>query len=271
MKMNNYLAVATLTYKECLRYRVIYGVAAFVGLGMFGSLVLSGLFMRDVQKVLLEISMSFSSVGILVIPMFLVISQISSDIDSRTIYSILSRNVTRGQYVWGKFLGIIGVTAVVVVVLELMMLGTIYAGKNIYQDYFFEHLQLSTVLIAGLYTGVSCLVLSACSFLWSVITTSPLLATLLTLSTYMIGHSTSDIVRFMSMESSVIDVSPGTKMLVKAAMYVFPNLENFDFKYAASYGDVLESTMLVESLFYGISYIVVMLTLSSWILSKRDL
>ena len=75
--MNNILAVISITFKEGLRQRILYGVIISALLLMFFAVLFSGLFMRDISKIILDFCLSAVSIGGLLIPFFLAVNLLS--------------------------------------------------------------------------------------------------------------------------------------------------------------------------------------------------
>lgn len=115
------------------------------------------------------------------------------------------------------------------------------------------------------------LVLNSTVLLWCTVTTSSFLATLLTLSTYVIGQSTEELVRFMNARSAEVYISPIVQSVVNAVLFIFPNLAAFDLKQWAAHGIpiTLQETAILTS--YACTYCTVMLILAVFFFTKRDL
>lgn len=264
-------AIAKLTVKECLRYRILYGIIIFSLFSLFFALMVSSMFMRDLQKVLLDISLGTFSIALLSIPFFLSISIVSRDLENNTVHTLLAKPVTRSQYITGKFLGLFTLTGFISLILFALILGVVFLAKSMYNDYFFESLKLQNIAISCMTTFVGVMVINCCAIFWSIVTTSSFLATLLTLSTYIIGQMSEDLVRFMSLDTPGVAISPIVQATVKTAMYVFPNLAVFDFKYQAAYGLTILGEEIFTALLYAVSYCVVILLLTTGIFSRRDI
>lgn len=269
--MNTILAIAVITIKEGLRRRLLYGVTVASVLLILLAVLISGLFMRDIQKVLLDICLSAISVGGLLIPFFLVIDLLAGDIEDRTIYTLLARNITRSGYIIGKFLGLALLTGIVITILFIATLLAIWCATLIYPAHNYTHLTLAPIFISTLMTFLGILVLNSTVFLWCCVTTSSFLATLLTLSTYVIGHTAEDMVRFMELKIQGVDISPAVQITVKGILFIFPNLAAFDLKQKAAYGLPIPFSETSFLCLYGLSYISIMLFLAIFFFKRRDL
>jgi ABC-type transport system involved in multi-copper enzyme maturation permease subunit len=263
--------IALITMKEGLRQRILYGMVVASLLLILFAVLISGLFMRDILKILLDICLSAISLGGLLTPFFLTITSLSGDIEKRTIYTLISRNISRNQYILGKFLGLAFITAIIMALLTLSTLLAVYLASVIYPSHFFDNFSPYPLFLSTLMAFLGVLVLNSTVFLWCNVTTGSFLATLLTISTYIIGHTVEDVVRFLSLKIDSVHISPLTEWTAKSALYIFPNLAAFDLKQKAAYSlhIPLEEIFLLS--LYGLSYISIMLLLASFFFRRRDL
>lgn len=270
--MNAIKATALLSYQEGLKHRVLYGVLIFALFLMAFAVLISGMFMRDISKIILDLCLSAVNVGGLLIPFFLAVHLLARDIEKRTIFTILSKPVSRTDYVVGKYLGIVLLTGTVMAVLTGTTLISVWIGKLIYGSRYFATFSIQAVLLSVLMSFLGLMVLNALVVFWCSITTSSFIATLLTLATYLIGHTIDDVVRFLSTEIklSAGEVAESLRYTVKFVQYLFPNLSAFDVKLQAAHGIMIPAA---DSLFlaaYGAAYVVSVLALSVLIFSRRD-
>jgi ABC-type transport system involved in multi-copper enzyme maturation permease subunit len=269
--MHNIIAIANITFKEGIRHRVLYGSLVIAFLMLLFSLLTSGLFMREILKVLLDICLSMTSIGGLLVPFFLAIGLLAKDIENRTIYTILAKPISRGTYILGKFLGLAMLTAVIMAVFAITTMISIWLATKLYQPHFFEHLNVAAILlyITSAYLGI--LVLNSTVLLWCSLTTSSFLATLLTLATYVIGQSVEELVRFIAAKAAGVSISPFVEYMVNATMYIFPNLSAFDLKHQAAYGLSISPKHIFFLILYAVTYITIMLLFAKTAFRARDL
>lgn len=269
--MNSVLAIASITLKEGLRHRLLYGVLIFAILTMTFSLLFSGLFMRDVLKVILDFCLSAVNIGGLLIPFFLAINLLSGDIEKKTIFAILAKPVSRTHYILGKYAGLIVLVGVIMFCLLGATFLTVACSQLLYADFFFTSLSYTSIILSTFssYLGIS--VLTALVVLWSSVSTSSFLVTLLTIATYLVGHTVDEVVRFISIEVPGVELSTTVQSAVRFIRYLFPNLAAFDLKLQAAYGNAIPVTDIAVLFAYATVYIVATISLSTFIFSKRDL
>jgi ABC-type transport system involved in multi-copper enzyme maturation permease subunit len=269
--MNAIWPVALISFREGLRHRVLYGVMIFALLLMVFSVLFSGMFLRDILKITLDICLSAVSIGGLFVPVFIGISLLSGDIDNKSIYTILARPISRAQYVYGKFAGLALLAAVIIGILTCATLATVWTATLIYPANFFSNLSITSILFSSSMTLLGIMVLNSTVILWCSVTTSSFLATMLTLATYLVGVTVEDVVRFIALKIPGVSISPVVSKVANLTLYIFPNLAAFDFKLHAAHGLKIS---LVESLWavvYGFSYLTVILLIAIQIFRRRDL
>ncbi len=269
--MNNILAVIFITFKEGLRQRILYGVVIFALLLMFFAVLVSGWFMRDISKVILDFCLSSISIGGLLIPFFLAVNLLSKDIERKTIFTILAKPISRAQYILGKFGGLILLAGVVMLILAASSLLSVLIGKLLYGASFFTAFSLLAFWQAVLISWLGVVVLIALVVVWCSITTSAFLSTFLTLFTYIIGQTIDDVVRFISIDIPGVEISKTIQNTVQVVKYIFPNLSVFDLKFQAAHNINMPFDELATIVIYGMSYSIVALALAIFIFSKRDL
>jgi len=269
--MKNIVAVARLTCKEGLRHRLLYGVIIMAILFMTFAVLVSGFFMRDIAKIIIDFCLSTVSVGGLIVPIFLAVNMLAGDIERRTIFPLLSKPISRRSYILGKFGGLAMLTALVMLILAGAGLIALWAGKALYGAHFFTSFSLISYITAVIMNYLGILLLNSLVVLWCSITTSSLLATLLTLASYVIGQTIDDVVSFITTGNIDIPISPTLKHVVNTIQYIFPNLAAFDLKQLAAYG---LSMPLQDSGFltlYCLGYSTVVLSLAVFTFNRRDL
>lgn len=135
--MNAIFAVAMLSFKEGLRQRVLYGVILAALLLMTGGVLASGFFLRDVAKVILDFCLATVTLGGLTIPFFIAIHMLARDIERRTVFTLLSRPISRAQYIIGKFSGLLLLTGLIMVLLSICLWLSLQGGEFLFGKRFF--------------------------------------------------------------------------------------------------------------------------------------
>ena len=83
--MNLYWAIALVTLKEGVRNRALYGIAMIAILLLAANQLVSGMILRDIGKVAVDMSLSAVSFASLLLVLFVGINLLAKDLDKRTI------------------------------------------------------------------------------------------------------------------------------------------------------------------------------------------
>ena len=209
------LAVAANTMREAVRDRILY-MLLFFALGMMlASRALSMLTMGEPRKIIVDIGLGSISFFSVLIAVFLGIGLVSREIERRTIYAVVTKPLSRGAFVCGKFLGLMATIALIQLVMTLFFAVTLYAWETPFTRAYAFAIGLSFLEAATML---------AVALLFSALA-SPLLASMFTLATYMVGHWLD------SVAVLVRRLPPGLfRWFLTALYYVFPNLERLNIK-----------------------------------------
>jgi Cu-processing system permease protein len=262
--------LAFITFKEGTRNRAFYGISLIALVLMGASFFISGLVMREVGKVAVDMALSTVSFAGLLLVLFVGIDLMAKDLDKRTIYMVLARPISRQQYIVGKFLGISLLIVVTVFLLSIFAAISIRAIQWANPDYF-PRFSWGPVFLAEAFIALSLILLSALSFLFASVSSTSFITLVLTIISYFIGHSLSSVKALVEApQAAGITVSPVTLKLVQAAYYVFPNLSLFDIKTHAAHGLSIPSAFIVWTVLYGLVYIVLVITFAALLFTKKE-
>ena len=262
--------IALITFKEGIRNRAIYGISLFALMLLGANPLISGMMMRSAGKTSIDMALSTISLSGLLLVLFVGINLIAKDLDKRTIYMVLARPISRAQYIVGKFFGMALLIIIAVSFLSIFAGLSIFFVKSAYPDYF-ERISWALVSLAVIFTLLSLLLLSALSFLFASFSSTSFITLSLTIITYIIGQSLSDVKALLESPQALgINVSPATAVIVKWAYYIFPNLSLFDIKLQAAHGLEISSSYILWIVVYSIVYITLTMTLAALIFRKKE-
>jgi ABC-type transport system involved in multi-copper enzyme maturation permease subunit len=262
--------VAVITFKEGIRNKAVYGISVFALIMMVANLLISGMIMREVGKVSVDIALSSISFLGLLLVLFVGINLLAKDLDKRTIYMVLARPISRGEYIVGKFLGMVLLIVVSISILSLFAVASIFLVKMSYPDYF-QRFSWPMIFLSISFTTLSLILLSALSFLFASFASTSFISLILTIAAYIIGHSMTDVKALVEAPQSVgIQVSPLTVKVVQIAYYIFPNLSIFDIKTQAAHDLAIPMSYIFLAVSYGLVYTCIAIILASLIFRKRE-
>jgi ABC-type transport system involved in multi-copper enzyme maturation permease subunit len=252
------LVVAGNTFREVGRDRMLHLLGAAVTGFVLFSWVLGWLNPEedDQARTLVDFGLAGVNLFGLLMAVLMGSSLLRREMERRTLYTVLSREVTRTQFVAGKYLGLLGVFAAGLCIVALVMI--------LYFSVFGAMRGLP--LLAAVYGNLlEISVLTAASVLFGAFTT-PALAAIGTVSLYMVGHKTETLLEYLGMSRN-----EALEVPLKALYYSFPNLTNFNYRLAASYGDAVPAETLGLATAYALVWTVILLGLAAAAFRRREL
>jgi ABC-type transport system involved in multi-copper enzyme maturation permease subunit len=232
--MKSISSIALNTFRESIREKLIV-IALFFGALLFASsYVLSPLAVGARQKIVLDVGLaSVSLIGILT-AILIGSTLLHKEVERRAVYMVLTRPVSRLEYLigkfWGVFLAITGVVAVMTAVMVLMLL----LGNVSVRPVIFSALYLTLLEIA---------VVCSIVVLFSTFTT-PVLTSFFSICLVVAGSLSGDLKVFAEKYGGAV-----TRRVVEAFYYMLPNLAVFNLRHEAvhdlpySPGDLMLATL----------------------------
>jgi ABC-2 type transport system permease protein len=132
MTSGKIFVIAKTTFKEIWKSKILVNVF-FIGLAMMVITYVATEFTYGVpERVALDFGLGMLSLSSLGISLFLGVGLLSKEIDSRTVYMVISRPVPRYAFILGKILGLMGIQVVNVILLSMMTISaTILLGGQV--------------------------------------------------------------------------------------------------------------------------------------------
>lgn len=248
--------IAWYTFKEIIKSKVLY-TTIFLGLVLIAITYVATEFTYGVpEKVALDFGLgmlSFSSLGI---SLFMGATLLSSEIDSRTVYMVISRPVPRWVFISGKILGLIFVLAVNIAILSLMMIAcSTFLGGEMNQ----------AIFMAILFNLLECILLLLVVVFFSIFTNN-ILASVISLIMLLLGHAVH-----VTQSVAFVQNRDLFKLALKFYHWFLPGFYKLNLKDFVIYQQKIETSYLVNSFLYGTSYSLFLFFLIIFIFNKKNL
>ncbi len=269
--MNRIFALSWLTFKEGIRDRALMGICLIAIVMLFATIIFTGVFGYDLSKVLVDLNLSTIAFAGLLLTFFVNINLIAKDIDKRTIYCVLSKPLSRTEYILGKYLGIMLLVLVALCILVIASSSIIYFVKATYDPIYFKGFSWACFFQAFLYEILMFTILNAVVIFFSSISTSSFLVLLFTVATYITGQTIEEVMVYFKREAVANQLTEMNSWIIDIAQYVFPNFSAFDIKTLASHGNFLPLGHTMALVSYSIIYTILLLLFSSLIFNKREI
>ena len=249
-------AIAVNTYREAVRNRILHSIV-FFAVGMIVlSLAPKEVTIGSQDKVVRSISQTSIDFFACIMAMFLGISTISRELEQKTIYTLISKPISRLHFIMGKFFGIILTISV-----EILLLGIFYTLIISLQQGFPHSVFFLSLLILLL----EVMLLTAFSVLFASYSSSTT-ATAFVLATFVIGHLADDIWLFSSEAEN-----PMFQELGRTLYYLLPNFEALSIRTESIHNEGISLPETSFILGYGLCYTSVVLLGASLLFSRRDI
>ena len=267
-KVMRVLAIAENTIRESLRNRIVYALLGTTALVMCLSLVLGWVTVEVEDKLRIVANLCLSAIVLFgtIASIFLGTNLIYQEVQQRTIYTLLARPLSRGEFIAGKYLGLVAVNGICLVA----------TGSFFLVFFLLNGGEITLTIIEALYmTFVELAVVTGIALLFSVIA-HPIEGAVFAFVVTMVGHSTSDLIalgeEIVAREKGQISfVTNLTLKLLDLLYIVLPNLSNFNLRTEAAASIAVPVSLLGQSTLYALIYIVILYFLASWSFSRKML
>ena len=266
--MTAVLTIARGVFKDSIRDRVPYNLVFFAVLLMASSFLLAQLTAGQDVKIIKDLGLAAASLMGVLIAVFFGIGLVAKEVERRSIYSLISKPITRSQFIIGKYLGL-----VFTLIANLAVMAIAYYGVLAYLDWQtpaniklgWEAAAIDPMLLkAFALIGVELMLVTALALFFSTFS-STFLSAALTIAVYVIGHFSDDL---RTLES--FGASPAVAMIGRGLYYAFPNLAPLNVTAAVVHGQAVTAQhMLLASGSIGL-YVAVLLVASTLIFERRD-
>jgi ABC-type transport system involved in multi-copper enzyme maturation permease subunit len=261
-------AVAVHVFKESVRDRVPYNLVLFASLLIGSSYLLGQLTAGQDVKIIKDLGLAATSIFGLFIATFIGIGLVSKEVERRSIYSLLSKPVSRAQFIAGKYAGLVLTLAVNVsvmtlalyVVLAYMSWTALPEAKLGWETPATDPALLKAV---GL-IFVELMLVTAIALFFSTFS-SPILSAALTVGLFVTGHFNADLRNF----DRVVD-SQAAVWVARGLYHVLPDLSAFDVKTEVVHGLPVTAGYLAGTSLYAAAYIAALVLAATFIFSRRD-
>lgn len=260
--------VAGAVFRESVRDRVPYSMMVFAILLMAASYLISQLTAGQDMKIVKDLGLAALSMFGLLIAVFLGIGLVSKEVERKSIFGLLTKPVSRAQFILGKYAGLVGTLIInlgVMTVAYYAVLGyMLYVSSPVARAAWPAPALDPRLLIAVVLIVAELALVTAIALFFSTFS-SPLLSTLLTLGFWVAGHFNADLRNF----GTVVDSAP-VVTVARALYYVIPNLAPFDVKAEVVHGLPVGADHVLLTLLYAVVYSSVLLTAAITIFRRRD-
>ena len=248
--------IASNTLREAVRNRLLYTLLFFAIVLILSGIFLSTLSYVDNERILQDIGFAAIRLFGVAIAIFVGVGLIYKEVDRRTVYTILSKPISRAEFLLGKFVGL-----VLTIWMQMAIMVAVFAGVSLATGApvdaghaaAFALLAVELALVVALATLFSAF-------------TSPMLASLFSAGLWFAG-SLSRNLRDLGAHASL----PSVHLLTRGLFWLLPDLDAFNLSIEAAHGLPIARADVWLAFAYGIGYIAIVLVGAVLVFESRDM
>jgi len=257
-------AIASNTFKEVSRDKVVYTFFVFAVIISFFGLALGSLSVGQDLRIILDLGMfGISTIGG-IIAVFAGANLVYKELEKKTCYLIFTKPVRPWQFILGKYLGLALCLLVLIAAMAVFLTLTVYIADPGQLLVFKER-----VLFIGaslLLTYLELLLIIAAAEFFSTFS-SPIMSVVFTIAFWFIGHSTASL-----QDLSKLFTNSALQQLANFLYWTLPDLKTLtQTRSAIMYGQFPNSELSIYLTAYLVSYVIILLVLSAMVSEKREL
>lgn len=254
--MSRIWAIALNTSRESIRNKVLYTVMFFAALLIGIASAFGAVSLGDSMKFVKDFALTGLSLFGVAATVVLGVTMVYNELQRRTIYNVLSKPVGRGEFLVGKYLGLMAT-------LFTMMLGM---GMAVWLVVFALEGQPDWGLVpAFLLMLAEIAILAAAAVFFSTVVVTPALAGLFTAAAFVAGRSASWLVHFQGAEFPSV-----LRWLAIVLERVLPRLDQLYVADRILAGQTIPASLYLWAGVYALCYIAVLLSASFALFRRRE-
>lgn len=254
--LNKIFTVARFTLNDLLKSKILYVtlfIAVLIGLATF---VATEFTYGTPLKVAQDFGFGMLSLSSLGIALFMGATLLPSEIDSRTVYMVISRPVPRWCFILGKILGLVGVLIINVGILSIVTIGGVVLLGG----------ELTSIMVS-----VSLLNLLECILVLHVVVffslfLNTVLSSSVTFLLLFLGHAVKE-----SQSLSFVQNRPEFEIILKFYHFILPAFYKLNLKDFLVYEAEVPFDYILGAVFYGSSFTLGLLLLIIFLFDKKSL
>jgi ABC-type transport system involved in multi-copper enzyme maturation permease subunit len=255
--VRNTVAIAVNVIRDAARKKLFYVVFLFAVAIIALAPILPNFDLGARASFLRDISLSLTSLFGVVLAVILSVGQVPGEVDKRTIYNLLSKPVSRVQYLLGKYLGILATLAMILFVVGIEILLLMAFRVKVFSPIVLEG--VFAVFLEAAVVAAFCLMVST----FASVPINVFLAILF----YFICHMKTGFLY----QKMVTSLHGFVKVLSGAVYYAIPNLENFNLSEKVGYGGGLHVWDMLRITGYAALFAAILLMIGYMVFRRKDL
>jgi len=258
----NFLVIAVNGFREGIRKKTLIGFLLVALLVIGSSTFLTVLSPGQEIKMVKDVCLAAVSMFGMLIAIFTSGSMIPTEIENKTIYTVLSKPLRRFEYLVGKFVGIQFIVILNLALMSVLSLAILYTREHIF----------STVMLKAVFlTYFELMIVSGFTFAVSVVSSSAVLPIICGAFIYLVGHLV-EYLKGLSTHAAE-EGHAFLAALTKTLYLVLPNLNSFNLRDQVIHlqpNDPRIGVTLWTLVLYGLANVAVALLITYWLFRRKE-
>jgi Cu-processing system permease protein len=254
-------AIALNTFREAARIRVLYGILVLVLGSNLLALLLGQLSLHESGRVARDVGLAGISLFGSLTAIFLGVFLLYTEVQRRTIHAIVTKPISRWEFVVGKYTGMALVLSVLVGVFALAMIAMLVVqGSGL----------SSAIAKALVLSWLEVLTVAAIAIFFSSFST-PFLSGIFALAMWAIGRLAPDL------EAATKLTAPWIRITTKIALEIVPDVHLFavsgrtlDGASVSVHGEFVPWSYVALAAGHGLGWIIALVALAALVFHRRD-
>lgn len=250
--------IARNVFLEVVRDRILYVIGVFGIIMVMAITLLPEIAAGTEDKLILDTGLAAINILSLFVVVFIGTGMINKEIEKKTVLVLIAKPVSRLEFILGKHFGLSLVMAVLIAALTGLMLVLLAVGGVPFE--------FNLILLGVSFMFLEMVLLIAAAMMFGVVT-STVLATLMTLAIFAVGHETRNILAL-----DKIAESENFRRIAEGLFLVLPDLERLNLKNEIANGFVAPPSggSLFENALYALIYTALLLTVTVTVFERRQ-
>lgn len=253
--MNKLWLLATNTIREVVRQKLFLNVIVFGVLMIIFAQVVANLTFGRADRVVRSIGLSGMALALDLLAVLLGVAIVHREIERKTALVVLTRPVSRGTFIAGRFAGVATANTLAAVGFAAVFVSTLLSVRGTPTG--LDFLAMGGALLESW-------IVAAFAVLLSCITT-PSLGAGVALGFIIAAASIDDVVNLTAKDGGFMHD------FAVALSYVLPSFSRLNFRDAAVYGDVVPAVTVAQAVGYSAAFAAIFLVLATLALRNKEL
>lgn len=253
---HKFFIISKYTFTDFLKSKILY-ITLVVGLATTLMTYIATEFTFGVpQKVAIDFGLGILSLSSLAISIFMGVNLLPKEIDSRTVYMVISRPVPRYVFITGKIFGLLGILALNIFLLSAMTLSCVLMLDGKIDSAF---------LVAILFNFLEATLLLLVVVFFSLFANTTL-STVISVLFLLAGHAIKEV-----QGSSFVVNRESLKLMLDFYHLILPAFYKLNFKEFVIYNQFIPGNYILNSLCYGTLYSLFLFLMIIHIFNRKNL